>query len=262
MNFEGKVAFITGGASGLGKAAVSRLVELGAAVAAFDMNSARLQAVQSEIEATHADAKIMSITGDISQPDDLKIAYQQVQARFGRLDYLFANAGINGVWASVTELEDDEFRKTIDVNLNGTFYTIKYAVPYMLEKGGSIVVTASVNGTRMFSNTGLTAYSAAKAGQSAMAKMLALELAPQGIRVNIICPGAIATDIISSTTRRNLDKIRYPADFPAGKIPLTHGQHGKAEDVAKVVTFLFSDDAAHVSGTEIWIDGTQSLLMG
>lgn len=262
MNFEGKVAFVTGGGSGIGKATVERLLDLGAMVAIFDMNSERVNQVKANLEIAHPTAKILGIVGDISQPDDLKNAYQQIIETFGKLDYLFANAGINGVWAPITELEDDEFRKTIDVNLNGTFYTIKYAVPHLIEHGGSIVVTASVNGTRMFSNSGLTAYSAAKAAQTAMAKMLALELAPHGIRINVICPGAIATDIVSSTTQRNIDKIRHPVNFPQGKIPLTHGERGTAEDVAKVVTFLFSDDSGHVSGTEIWIDGTQSLLLG
>ena len=261
MNFEGKVAFVTGGASGIGKAVVSRVLTFGARAVIFDMNENHIQAAKTELEAKHDNAEILCIAGDISKPDDLKDAYQQTQDTFGQLDYVFANAGINGVWAPIMELEDDEFDKTMKVNVNGTFHTIKYAVPLLRENGGSIVVTASVNGTRIFSNSGLTAYSTSKAAQIAMTKMLALELAPDSIRVNVICPGATRTDIRMNTTPRNLDKVRFPVEFPKGKFPLKNSQ-AQAEDIAKLVTFLFSDDAGHITGTEMWVDGGQSTLTG
>lgn len=128
--------------------------------------------------------------------------------------------------------------------------------------GGSIVVTSSVNGTRMFSNTGASAYAATKAAQAAFARMIALELAPRNIRVNTICPGAIESSIDENTVHRGLSRVRTPVKFPEGQVPLTQGKPGRAEDVARLVAFLFSDDASHITGTEVFIDGAQSLLQG
>src|SRR5690606_4082766 len=142
---------------------------------------------------------------------------------------VFANAGINGVWAPIEELSAEDWRKTIDINLSGTFFTVKYAVPHLKRNGGAIVVTSSVNGTRMYSNTGATAYACTKGGQVIMTKMLALELAKHQIRINAICPGAIETKIDDNTERRNLDKAQEPVEFPEGKVPLTDGKPGTSE---------------------------------
>jgi NAD(P)-dependent dehydrogenase (short-subunit alcohol dehydrogenase family) len=118
-----------------------------------------------------------------------------------------------------------------------------------------------VNGTRIFSNSGASAYSASKAGQVALAKMLAVELGPDKIRVNVICPGAINTEITDNTNAENND-VKIPVEYPEGNIPLTGGKSGSAEQVGELITFLASDEASHISGTEIWIDGAQSLLQG
>jgi NAD(P)-dependent dehydrogenase (short-subunit alcohol dehydrogenase family) len=120
-----------------------------------------------------------------------------------------------------------------------------------------------VNSTRIFSNTGATAYSSSKAAQVAFAKMIALELAQFHIRVNVICPGAITTGIEESTEKsENLEEVKVPVEFPEGNIPLTKGRLRTAEQVAQLVLFLASDAASHASGTEMWVDGTQSLLQG
>ncbi len=203
----------------------------------------------------------LALQGDISKEDDLVNAYEQIIETWGRLDVVFANAGVNGTWAPIEDLTLEEWRQTIDINLTGTFLTIKYAVPHLKKKGGAIVITSSINGTRTFSNTGSGAYSASKAGQVALMKLLALELAPQGVRINAICPGAIDTEIDENTNREALERIRYPAEFPEGEVPLTHGKPGTPEQVAKLVAFLASEDAAHITGTEVWIDGGESLLV-
>nr|MBA2244056.1 SDR family oxidoreductase [Gemmatimonadota bacterium] len=166
------------------------------------------------------------------------------------------------VWAPIEELEPEEWDKTLNINLKGTFLTIKYAVPHLKKQGGSIIVTSSVNGTRMFSNTGATAYATSKAGQVALTKMLAVELGQDRVRVNVICPGAIETSIDENTEQRDLEHVRVPVEFPEGEIPLTHGEPGTSEQVARLVLFLASDASDHISGTEIWIDGAQSLLQG
>lgn len=124
------------------------------------------------------------------------------------------------------------------------------------------MIVASVNGTRMFSNSGASAYATSKAGQVAFGRMIALELAKHRIRVNTVCPGAITTHIDENTNRQDLDEAREPVIFPEGEIPLTNGKPGSAEQVAQLIWFLVSDLADHISGTEVFIDGAQSLLQG
>lgn len=204
----------------------------------------------------------MVLVADIAVPEAMEQAVARIVEAWQRLDIVFANAGINGVWAPLDALEPAEWERTIRTNLTGTFLTLRYAVPHLKTAGGAIVITSSVNGTRIFSNTGATAYSCSKAGQVALAKMAALELAKHRIRVNVICPGAIETDIQDNTQPRDLDKVREPVDYPAGKIPLTDGKPGSSEQVAELVLFLASDRSSHITGTPIWIDGAESLLMG
>ncbi|MBK9746383.1 MAG: SDR family oxidoreductase [Chloroflexi bacterium] len=260
MTVRGKVALVTGGASGLGKAAAERLAREGAKVAVLGRSDDENRQVADAINAAGGEA--IPVNADISDPAAMQRAVEQVVGRWGRLDIVFANAGINGVWAPLEDLTPEDWQKTININLNGTFYTLKYAAPHLKKQGGSIIITSSVNGTRIFSNTGATAYSCTKAAQVAMAKMLALELAKHKVRVNVICPGAIESQIDENTEKRNVEREKEPVEFPEGEIPLTDGVPGKAEDVGDLVLFLASDQSKHISGTEIWIDGAQSLLQG
>ena len=260
MQLAGKVALITGAGSGIGNAAALLLAKEGAKVAALGRTEDELKDTVTQIR--DAGGEAIPLSADISQPNEMQQAVQQLVNQWGRLDIVFANAGINGVWAPLEELEPEEWDKTINVNLKGTFLTVKYAVPYLKQQGGSVIITSSVNGTRIFSNTGATAYSCTKAAQVAFTKMVALELAEQRIRVNVICPGAIETNIDQSTEQRDLEKVREPVEYPEGRIPLTDGKSGSSEQVAQLVLFLASDASSHITGTEIWIDGGESLLMG
>ncbi|NEQ23802.1 MAG: SDR family oxidoreductase [Microcoleus sp. SIO2G3] len=260
MQLSGKVALITGAGSGIAKATALLMAEAGAKIGALGRTEDELQETIQQCEGKGAEA--IPLVADISQPDQVEKATKQLVDRFGRIDIVFANAGINGVWAPIEDLTPDEWDKTIDINLKGTFLTVKYAVPYLKQNGGAIVVTSSVNGTRIFSNSGATAYSCSKAAQVAFTKMIAVELAPHKIRANVVCPGAIETNISESTEQRDLEEIKIPVEFPEGKIPLTHGESGKSEQVAQLVLFLASDAASHITGTEVWIDGAESLLKG
>lgn len=256
---NGKVAFITGGGSGIGAAAGKLLAKEGAKVALISRTKEELEEVVGEIE--RAGGEAAAIEADVSDGEGLKAAIDETVSRFGGLDIVFANAGINGTWAAIEDLSEADFRKTVDINLTGTFLTIKYSVPHLKKRGGSVVVTSSVNGTRMFSNSGASAYASTKAAQVALTKMLALELAPQKIRVNVICPGAIDTEIDDNTEQNN-EGVGVEVGFPEGKVPLTGGQPGTSEQVAQLVLFLASDSSNHITGTEVWIDGAQSLLQG
>jgi NAD(P)-dependent dehydrogenase (short-subunit alcohol dehydrogenase family) len=256
-----KVALITGANSGIGKATARLFAQEGAKVGLLGRSQKSINQAAQEFEQAGL-SEVMPIVADVSQADQMQQAVHQVIDRWGRLDIVFANAGINGVWAPVDELTAEEWSQTLDINLKGTFLTVKYAVPYLEKQGGAVVITSSVNGTRMFSNTGATAYACSKAAQVAFAKMVALELAEARIRVNVICPGAITTQIEESTEKRDLEKVKEPVEYPEGAIPLTDGKPGSSEQVAQLVLFLASDAASHITGSEIWIDGGQSLLQG
>ncbi len=260
MELKDKVALVTGAGSGLGKAAALRLAEGGAMIAALGRGSDSLQQTVDKI--TAAGGQAIVIEADISRPEEMQAAVAQIKKDWGRLDIVFANAGINGVWAPIEELKPDEWAETLAINLTGTFLTVKYALPLLKQRGGSVIVTSSVNGTRVFSNAGASAYSSSKAGQVAFAKMAALELAKHKIRVNVICPGWIQTEIEESTEKRHTEEAREPVEYPEGSVPLTDGQPGSAAQVAELVYFLASDAAGHITGTEVWIDGAESLLQG
>ncbi len=260
MDFQGQVALVTGAGSGIGRAAALMLARRGAKVAAVSRTCAELEDLRAEIERSGSEAVI--IEADVSVPEDMQAAYRQVEEKWGRLDIVFANAGINGVWAPLEDLTPEDWDKTLSVNLKGTFLTVKYALPLLKKQGGAVIVDASVNGTRIFSNTGATAYSSSKAAQVAFTKMVALELAKYRIRVNVICPGAVDTKIDQNTEHRNIEKEKEPVEFPEGSIPLTDGNPGRAEQVAELVCFLASRAASHITGTEVFIDGGESLLEG
>jgi len=260
MRLAGKVALVTGAGSGIGKAAALLMAQEGANIAALDRNMDELRQAVREIEQQGREG--LPLQADVSQAEPMQEAVRQAGERWGRLDIVYANAGINGVWAPLDELEPEEWDRTLAINLKGTFLTVKFALSYLKRQGGSVIVTSSVNGTRIFSNTGATAYSCSKAGQVAFVKMMAVELARYKIRVNAICPGAIQTNIGENTEQRDLDKVKVPVEYPEGDIPLTHGQAGCPEQVAQLALFLASDASSHITGTPIWIDGAESLLMG
>ncbi|MFC7322513.1 SDR family oxidoreductase [Halobacillus campisalis] len=259
QSVKGKVALVTGGGSGMGKASAIHLAKEGAKVALADIKEKDAQETKEEIESLGGEAII--IETDVSKEEDIKQCYKQLIDRFGQLDIIFANAGINGKITPIEDMSGEEWSQTIDTNLKSTFLTVKYAIPHMKEKGGSIIITSSVNGNRVFSNFGFSAYSSSKAGQMAFGKMAALELSKYQIRVNVICPGAIETNIEKNTNPEEdkLEKIKIPVEHPKGDQPL-QDRPGKPEEVADLVVFLGSDASRHISGTELYVDGAASLL--
>lgn len=260
ISLSNKAAWITGGGEGIGRAIAITLAECGARVALTARHQGELEDVANEIR--QAGGEAISVVADVTKHEDVGVAVNAIIQKWGRLDIVVVNAGANGAWAPIDELSHEEWSATVAVNLTGAYSTIHHAVPHLKSRGGSILIVSSVNGTRMFSNTGATAYAATKAAQLAMGQMLALELAPAKIRVNVLCPGAFDTHIHEKTERHHLADIGTPVEFPAGEIPLTHGEMGDPVQVANLAAFLASDAAAHITGTPVWIDGGQSLLMG
>ncbi len=260
MQLNNRVAFITGGGSGIGEASAIALASEGAAVAVMGRTRDKLDRVVERIAA--AGGRALATPGDVSVSADVEAAVAATVQRFGRLDIVFANAGINGMRCPIEELTVEEWDQTLDINLKGTFLTIKHAVPHLKAGGGgSILICSSINGTRCFSMTGASAYAASKAAQVALAKMLAVELGRSRIRVNVLCPGAVETDLDRNTWDRHRESIRIPVQFPKGHRPLPVGA-ASSEQVARLVVFLSCDAADHISGTEIWFDAAESLVVG
>lgn len=260
LSLQGKIALVTGAGSGIGLASARLLAAAGARVALLSHTADEIEEGAREISAAGGEA--VACVADVSDAAAMEAAVARVRETWGGLHIVVANAGVNGLWAPLEDISPDDWDRTIAINLRGTYLTVRAALPLLKRSGGSVVVVSSVNGTRMFSNTGATAYSVSKAGQVAFARMVALELAPFHVRVNTVCPGAIKTRIGDNTTQRDLDKIRVPVEFPEGQVPLTEGEPGAARQVAELVLFLAGDASAHITGTEVFIDGGQSLLQG
>jgi NAD(P)-dependent dehydrogenase (short-subunit alcohol dehydrogenase family) len=256
--FSGKVALVTGGGSGIGQGAAIDLGQKGAKVAVLSRKKDRIQETVDVI--VEAGGEAIGISADVTSQEQLEAAVREIDETWGRLDHVVANAGKNGMFAPLDDLTLEEWNDTINTNLTSTFLTVRASLPLLKRQGGSIVVVSSINGSRNFHYTGATAYSTSKAGQVAFTKMASVELNQFGIRINVVCPGAIDTRInTEGTRRRNTGSIHWPKEYPKGWFPLTGGP-AEPHQVAKTISFLLSDDADYISGSEIWVDSGSSLL--
>ncbi|MBM7540217.1 SDR family oxidoreductase [Amphibacillus cookii] len=258
-SLKNQVAIVTGASSGIGKATALKFAAEGAKVGLIDIKKEDAEHVKKKI--IKHDGEAMIAEADIRDPEQVEQAIKSIVEHFGKLDIVFANAGINGKVTPIEDITPEEWDQTLETNLKGTFLTTKYAIPYLKKRGGSMVITSSINGTRKFSAIGMSAYSSSKAAQMAFGKMAALELTEYHIRVNIVCPGLIETNIGKNTFKEeeNLEKVKIPVEYPEGDQPL-EGKGGKPEQVADLVHFLVSDASAHITGTEVYIDGASTLL--
>ena len=256
---QNQVAFVTGAGSGIGRAAAIKLAQSGGRIALVDLHKENVEEVKQQIEEMGSEALVLE--ANVSHPEEVEECYKKTVDQWGRLDVVFANAGINGEVAPIEDLNPKDWDLTISNNLTGTFLTVKYAIPHLKSNGGSIIITSSINGNRIYNNFGMSAYSTSKIGQMGFGKMAALELANYKIRVNMICPGAIDTNINENTwkEKENLKKIEIPVEYPQGSQPLEH-RAGTSEQVADLVLFLASSQSSHITGSEVYIDGAESLL--
>lgn len=244
---EGKAALVTGGAGGIGFATARRLGEEGAHVVIADRDAERLAASRDELALAGLD--VVAIVFDQSEPEEVRTLFE----RIGQLDICFANAGY-GRFASILEQDLKTWRRHIDVNLTGTFLVCQGAARAMVAggSGGAIVVNASTSALHSAALFG--AYSASKAGVEMLAKTMAEELGPDGIRVNVICPGTIESGMTTAMLDQDGGGMReiYEGETPLGRV-------GKAEEVAALVSFLSGDDSGYITGATVVIDGGQTL---
>lgn len=255
----GKVALVTGAGSGIGRASALALASRGATVGVLSRTEEEVMQVCGEI--TASGGKAVALVADVTDSTAMADAARWLLHEKDRIDIVVVNAGINGVWAPIDDLSPEEWDRTIAVNLRGSFLTLHHTVPFLKRGGGgSVILVSSINGVRTFTTPGATAYAATKAAQVAMTKQLALELGRHQIRVNAVCPGAIDTEIADSTEIRDQAETEIPVEWPEGDIPITAGNKGKPEDVADMIAVLAGDEARHVTGSVIFIDGGQSLL--
>ncbi len=258
-SLAGKVAFITGAGSGLGEATARLLAACGARVAVVDREAEKAAQVAAAINRQGGTA--LALTVDVTRLEQLNSAVAEVESRWRRLDIVCANAGVNGTWAPVDDITPEEWDETLGINLKGTFLTVRACTPLLKRLGGgSIIITSSGVGSRMFTQSGASAYAASKAGQVAFGRMSALELARHKIRVNTICPGAFKSTLRSRS--RNNRGLFPRVELPEGSVPLNGGREAMPEQIARLIWYLASDLSDHITGTEVYIDGAQSLLMG
>jgi 3-oxoacyl-[acyl-carrier protein] reductase len=237
-----KVAIITGGAQGIGKAAVQRFAEEGAIVVIWDIDEQKTSAFITQLigQGWLADATEVDITSLASTAAAAKTIFE----RYGRIDILVNNAGITRD-ASLLKMSTEHFDEVIDVNLKGAFNCTKAVTPYMIEQAhGRIINTSSVVG--VYGNFGQTNYAASKAGLIGMTKVWARELGRKGITVNAVAPGYIATGMTAEIPQHLLSQAKE-------RIPV--GRMGTPEDVAHAYVFLASDEAAFVNGAVLHVDG-------
>ncbi len=248
LRLENRVAFVTGAAHGIGRAIAQAFGSEGAAVACVDIREQAVSTVARDIEAKGARARASYC--DVTDGASLERAIEDTVESFGRLTTLVCNAATFTDLAPIDELEEEEWRRALDVNLTGVFLTAKMGVPHLRAHGGSIILIASQMGR--VASPGQSAYCATKGALLQLAKVMALDLAPDGIRVNTLSPGAVATERLA----RRFGSMEAAEREMAPKHPIN--RLGRPEEVASAAVFLASDESSFMTGADLLIDGGYS----
>lgn len=245
--FDGKVALVTGGSFGIGQATAVAFAARGASVVVADWIEDKEQKTMSLMQEANPTGQYQFITCDVSDSNSVQAMVEQTISTYGRLDFAYNNAGIEGTQATVQDCTEENWDKTIAINLKGVWLCMKYEIPHILKQGGAIVNCASVAGLIGFA--GLPAYVASKHAVVGLTKSAALENAQKGIRINAVCPGVIHTDMIDRVTGKDKEiEKQYISMEPIGRM-------GKPSEVADAVIWLCSDASSFITGHAMAVDG-------
>jgi NAD(P)-dependent dehydrogenase (short-subunit alcohol dehydrogenase family) len=249
-SFSGKVAFVTGAASGIGRAAALAFAREGANVVVADVSEQGNQETARMIEALGARA--LAVRCDVTRAEDVKAALDKGAEAFERLDFAFNNAGVEQPVTPAADLTEEEWDRIVDIDLRGVFLCMKYEIPLMLKQGGGAIVNTS-SGAGVKGIAGQAAYCAAKFGMIGLTKAAALDYAKSNIRVNAVCPGFVDTPMMQ----------RFTGGTPQGRQMVANsepvGRPATPEEIAAAVVWLCSDAAAFVIGHAMVIDGGQTV---
>lgn len=256
--FKGKVAIVTGGSSGLGKAIVSGFAQEGAKVVIADINAESGQVVVADLKVSGYEAAF--VFGDVGKHEDCNKIVQFALDTYGRVDILVNNAGVS-IYGTIEELSMENWNKTVDINLTGPFMLMKATLPHMKKSGsGSIINIASLAGLRCIPSG--VAYCATKAGLIHLTKQVALDYGQYNIRCNVLCPGLFLTDMVAEgfeQVAKEVDTDLETLMTAAFKdLPLRKPAH--TEKIYGICSFLASDDSAYITGTEIPVDGGTAVV--
>jgi NAD(P)-dependent dehydrogenase (short-subunit alcohol dehydrogenase family) len=240
---EGKIAVITGGTSGIGLATAKRFVAEGAFVYITGRRKSHLETAVKEIG-----KNVIGVRGDVSDPKDLELLFEQIKREKGKIDTVFANAG-TAEFAPLGSYTDEHFDLLFNANVRGLVFTVQKSLPLLVD-GATIVLTASIVGSKGFPNMGV--YNASKAAVRSFARTWTSELKDRKIRVNAVSPGTIDTPAISHLAGSPEAEAQFRAQL-IDPVPL--GRMGHPDEIAKAVVFLASDDSSYVAGVELFVDG-------
>ena len=258
MDFEGKVALITGAGNGIGRATAVGFAARGAKVVVVDLDAAAAERTAATIQ--QQGGKALAVTADVTKAAQVEAYVRAALDGYGRIDCFFNNAGIEGKIAPTAEYDEATFDQVINVNVKGVFLGLRHVLPVLIkQKAGAVVNTASVAG--LVATPGMPAYAASKHAVLGLTKAAAGEVARSGVRVNAVCPGPIDTRMIHSLeSQLNPDNPASVAERYRSSLPI--GRYGTAEEVANVVLFLSSDLASNITGSHYVVDGGRTATGG
>ena len=240
---RGKVAVVTGGASGIGRETARRFAEEGARVCVVDLAHGPGKDAASEVGGLY-------VRADVTSPDDVQRAYRETAERFGGIDVLFNNAGISPPDDdSILDTDIDAWQRVQDVNLKSIFVCCKYGIPHLLERGGGSVINTASFVAVMGAATSQISYTASKGGVLALSRELGVQFARQGVRVNALCPGPVNTPLLQELFAKDPEKAKRRL------VHLPMGRFAEAREIANAVLFLASDESSYMTASTFLVDG-------